>query len=301
MLEKLKKVLKAYEEVTILGHDNIDVDSVLSGILLSNLLEFLGVKNEFLILEKIKEDETYHIIKEMFDIDMKKYYSEKEDSNRNLFLEDHYTTKHAGKVIACLDHHLTQDAVTNGYSFYHSRISCSTSYMVYELMLEAGYNVSKEEAKMILYSMMIDTVSFRSGKTVESEVEEAKKLSKKYDLDYEQIEKDCLCLTPIDTLSVDQIINNGYKYYDYSGEKVKSSYIQVYGEIERDKIVNWLISIVEKLNSENLEMWVFIVFECKNEITYEYRITKDYTEEIKSSGILSRGTNIMPKIEKLFI
>lgn len=300
LVEKLKNILKIKEKVTILGHDNVDVDAFISGILLSNLLNFLKIENEFLILEEVKEDETYHIIKEMFGIDMKKYYSEREDESRNLFLEDHYSTVHAGKVIACLDHHLTEDGIVNDYSFYYSRISCSTSYMVYELMIEAGYKISKEEAKMILISMMIDTVSFRSRKTIESEVFKAKELAEQYDLNFEELEKYCLCLTPIDTFSVEQIINNGYKYYNYYGKKVKSSYIQVYGNPEKSKIIDWIYNILGRLKSEKLYMWVFIVFECKNNITYEYRVTEKGVEKILSEGILSRGTNIMPKIEKLF-
>ena len=300
LLEKLKKALKPEQKVTILGHDNIDVDSFISGVLLSNLLNFLKIENEFLILEKVKEDETYHIVKEMFGIDMKKYYSEYEDESRKLFLEDHYTTVHAGDVIACLDHHLTEDGIVNDYPFYYSRICCSTSYMVYELMMEAGYKISKEEAKMILVSMMVDTVSFRSGKTVESEVLKAKEITEQYNLNYEELEKYCLCLTPIDTFSVEQIINNGYKYYNYYGKRVKSSYIQVYGDPEKFKIIDWIYNILGRLKSEKLEMWVFIIFECKNNITYEYRITGKGVEKIQSKSILSRGTNIMPEIEKLF-
>lgn len=299
-LENLKKVLETEDKVTILGHDNIDVDSFISGILLSNFLNFLNIKNEFLILEEVKKDETYSIIKEMFGIDMENYYSKHEDETRKIFLVDHYATVHDGKVIACLDHHLTEDSRVNEYLFYYSRISCSTSYMVYELMIEAGYKISKEEAKMILVSMMIDTVSFRSGKTIKSEVSDAKEIAKQYGLNFDELEKYCLCLTPIDILSTDQIINNGYKYYNYYGKKIKSSYIQIYGNPEKEKILNWTQEIIRRLESENLEMWVFIVFECKNEITYEYRMTKKGAEKIQSKGILSRGTNIMPKIERLF-
>lgn len=298
-LEKLKDVLKTEEKVTILGHDNIDVDSFISGILLSNLLNFLDIENEFLILEEIEENETYHIVKDMCGINMKDYYSGYESTSRTLFLEDHYSTVHAGKVIACLDHHLTRDDIVNGYPFYYSRVSCSTSYMVYELMREAGYKISKTEAKMILVSMMLDTVSFRNAKTVKSEVLEAKKLCEQYNLNYEEIEKNCLCITPIDTLSVEKIVNNGYKYHNYYGKRVKSSYIQTYGNLDETKISYWLSQILERLKSENLKMWVFIVFECKNEITYEYRITHKSIEKIQSNGILSRGTNIMPEIEKI--
>lgn len=299
-LEELQKVLKTHQKVTILGHDNIDVDAFLSGILLSNLLNFLGIDNEFLILEEVKKDETYKIIEEMFHIDMKKYYSNAESAERKLFLQDHYKTVHAGEVIACLDHHVTEDTVVKGYPFYHSRVSCSTSYMIYELMKEAGYELSKEEAKMILVSMMVDTVSFRSGKTIKDETIEAKKLSEQYGLNYEELEKYCLCLTPIDCLSIEQIINNGYKYYNYYGNKVKSSYIQIYGDVEEKTIANWVDDIIKGVKNENLSMWVFIVFECKNEITYEYRVTQSDIEKVESNGILSRGTNVMPKIEKLF-
>ena len=50
-VKDLKEVLGQYEKVSIIGHDNIDVDAFLSGILLSKLLEFLEIKNEFIILE----------------------------------------------------------------------------------------------------------------------------------------------------------------------------------------------------------------------------------------------------------
>ncbi len=296
--EKLQDILKSCGKVTILGHENIDVDAFLSGVLLSNLLNFLKVKNEFIILEEIKKRGPYQIVKEMCQIDMKKYQTQGEETSRNLFLVDHYKTQHAGKVIACLDHHPTKDVIE--YPFYYSRISCSTSYLIYELMQEVEYQLSKEEAKMILVSMMVDTVSFRSAKTVKEETIRAKELAKQYKLDYEEIEKYYLCLTPINNVPIDSIVNNGYKYYHYNGNKVKSSYLQIYGMIEEEKIANWIHYIMKKVIEESLAMWVFILFECKEEITYEYRVMGTRVERVESKGILSRGTNIMPRIEELF-
>lgn len=299
-IKKLVKVLKQVEEkVFIIGHDNIDVDAFLSGILLSNLLNFLGILNEFIILEEVKENDSYQIVKELFNISMEDYYAGKEDSFfRNLILEDHYETKHLGKVIACIDHHPNKGG--KNYPFLYSRIACSTSYMVYELMQEAGYEISKLEARMIIASMMIDTVSFRNGKTVSEEVIEAKRIAKQYEIEYEQLEKYCLCLTPIDKYSVRETINNGYKYYDYNGNKVKSSYIQVYGMPNKKRISRWIEEIRKEVKVKSIKMWVFIIFECRSSQTYEYRITEDKTALMESDGILSRGTNIMPKIEKLF-
>lgn len=299
-LDKLKIVLQDYDFITVLGHDNIDVDAFLSGILLSRLLNFIGVKNEFLILEKVQENETFHIVKDMIGIDMKEYQDNAESSVRKIFLIDHYSTEHEGEVIACLDHHLTTDTVVSTYQFYYSKKSCSASYIVYELMCEAGYQISKEEAKMLLVSMMIDTVSFKSKKTVQDEVIEARKIANFFGLNFEEIQKSCFCLTPIDKLSVKEIVENGLKNYNYNGNKVKSSYIQVYEKIEEKVIKIWLNEIIKKIKNNNLAMWVFIIFDCKNEVTIEYHITVNSVTHVETAGILSRGTNIMPLVEVKF-
>lgn len=288
------------EKITILGHDNIDVDAFVSGILLSNLLSYLEIKNEFIILEDVREDDTYLIVKELFDIDMKEYQSKGEDFTRSLFLVDHYKTVHEGDVQACIDHHPTSEKVD--YPFYCCRIACSTSYMVYELMQEVGYEISAEEAKMIVASMMVDTVSFRSTKTVKEETEKAKEIAKQNGLDYEELERYCLCLTPIlDDTPIKSIINNGYKYYNYNGNKVKSSYIQVYGMVKFERTMEWVMEIQKEIEKEELAMWVFIIFDFEKDVTHVHYIENDGSIEIrKIKKILSRGTDIMPEVESLF-
>lgn len=57
-VEELKSALTG-KYVTIIGHDNIDVDALLSSLLMSRLLTFLGIENEFAILDKVKKDDTY--------------------------------------------------------------------------------------------------------------------------------------------------------------------------------------------------------------------------------------------------
>ena len=48
-------------------------------------------------------------------------------------------------------------------------------------------------------------------------------------------------------MSVDEIINNGYKYYNYNGNKVKSSYIQVDEMPSWGKINSWTLNIEKKI------------------------------------------------------
>ena len=295
--EILVSTLKG-KNVTIIGHDNIDVDSALSGILLSKLLDFLNINNKFYILEEVKEDETYNIIKDLIEIDLKNWQGEdKED--RNLFLVDHYKTTHEGNVIGIIDHHPTKQE--NKYDFTYVRNSCATAYIIYEMMEAVNFPIGKEEAKMIIVAMMVDTISFRSSKTIKEEVQRAKILAETYGLDYEYLEKQGLCLTPIDKLNIQQIISNGQKWYNYSHKKIGSMYLQLYGMPKKEQIEEWINALKIKLNETCSDMLVLVIFETKSNKTYEYQIMSDCIKETVSIGILSRGKNIMPVIESRYL
>lgn len=297
-IEQLKAILEE-KEITILGHDNIDVDATLSGMLLSNLLNFLCIENEFRILEQVKENDTYEIIRETIGIDIKNFQKEGENKERNLFLVDHYETVHEGTVVACLDHHPTKQK--KDYPFWYVRNSCATAYLIYELMEEVGYPLNEKEAKMIVVSMMVDTTAFRSSKTIQEEVEQAKKIAQKYQLDYDFLEKYCLCLTPIEKMTTEEIISNGQKWYDYAGKQVGSSYLQLYGLPKEKQLQEWLKALSDKRKEKKKEMLVFLLFECKENKTYEYQITEDCCKETIKEGILSRGKDIMPLIEERYL
>ena len=286
------------KKITILGHDNIDVDSVLSSLLLSKVLTFLKIENEFLILEKVKEDDTYMIIKKLFGIDIKVYEQISEDSSRNLVLVDHYETIHKGNILACIDHHTTLKDIT--YPFKYVKSSSAAAYLVYEIMNLARYVPSKEDVSMMIMAMLIDTVSFRSSKTVKSETIIAKNLAKESGIDFELLEKYGLGLTDISNMTDDQIISNGYKWYNYTKSRdVGSSYLQLYGIPPKETINHWLELVLEKRKRTGANILVFLIFDVKESKTYEYIFTQDNTIEMYfHDGILSRGKDIMPKIEK---
>ena len=288
------------KKITILGHDNIDVDSVLSALLLSKLLHFLGVENEFLILDEVKEDDTYNILKELFAIDLKVYQRADESEDRNLLLLDHYETSHKGKVLACIDHHPTTKKVD--YDFMYVRDSCATAYLVYELMKMANYTLLNRDIKMVVAAMIIDTVSFRSTKTLEEEVIVAIELAKRYKIDIKTLEQYGLGITEIDNLTDEEIISNGEKWYSYRRKNdVASSYLQVYGMPSCDILHHWMKLLSKKLIKTEADMLVFLIYDIKAQKTHEYRITVGKTVMICHDGILSRGKDIMPKVEARFL
>lgn len=298
-IEKLKNNF-AKRKITILGHDNIDVDAFLSGILLSKLFDFLKIENEFIILEEVKEDDTYQIVKELFNIDIKKWENVSEKADRYLFLEDHFETIHSGKIVGCIDHHPTMQKLNCEYQY--RRNSCACTYLIYEIMNQEGYPLTKEDAKMIIVAMMIDTTSFKSSKTIPEEVDVAKNLASKYSLNYEKLLKYCLCLTPITNMELKDIVENGKKHYNYAGTEVESSYVQLYGLPDNDIINSWLEYLKNSIKTSNIRMKVFLIFEMKTYQTIEFRISAQskIIDVTVHNGILSRGKDIMPEIEKIF-
>lgn len=299
-LKNLKETLSNRGEITIIGHDNIDVDSVLSGVLLSRLLHYLNIKVHFAILQPIHKNDTYQIVSELTDVRMENYEEVKENELRNLFLVDHYETTHRGQVVGCIDHHPT--VKENTYEFSYVGHCTAAAYMIYELMKSANYPLTAEDAKLIIIAMMVDTTAFRSSKTILEEVKVAKDLAERYNLDYDYLEKYCLCLTPIEKMDIDEITSNGQKEYNYNGHKVKSVYLQLDGLPDETTVCKWLKYLNSKVASKMdvTEMIVFIIFDTKLNITYEYHVMNDYTKKIIHNGILSRGKDIMPKIEKRY-
>ncbi len=295
--EKLVTTLKG-KKITILGHDNIDVDATLSGILMSKLLDFLNIENQFAILEEVKRNETYGIIEELLGINMKEWEVKEESEDRNLFLVDHYETVHEGNVVGCIDHHPTKKEIN--YEFKYTRNSCAAAYLIYEIMKEVKFPIEKEIAKMIIVAMMIDTTAFRSSKTIPEEVEQAKKLAEEYQLDYSLLEKSCLCLTPIEKLNTSEIISNGQKWYNYNGVKVGSAYLQLYEMPDEEKINYWLSCLKERVKETDSDLLVFIIFDTQENKTYTYEVTEDEVYKSVKDGILSRGKDIMPAIEAMY-
>lgn len=286
--------------VTILGHDNIDVDAFISGLLLSKFLSFLGTENEFCILEEVKKTDTYVIIKELFGIDMKEYQKLGEKEERNLFLVDHYETVHTGNVIAIIDHH--PNLKEQSCDFKYVKNSCATAYMLYEIMNIFEYPFSSEDIKMIVAAMLIDTVAFRSSKTIQSEAAFAKELAKEYEIDFDFLEKYSMLLTNIEEMTDEEIISNGEKWYSYKRKNdVSSSYLQLYDMPSEEVRNHWLTLIKNKVIENGSDMAVFIIYDMKNNRTYEYQVTAIRTRFAVYAGILSRGKDIMPKVEMKII
>lgn len=281
--------------VTILPHDTADVDSVISAILLSKLLDFCNIQNEIAIFDETFDKWTTYFVKKL-GYNLANFFVKNEDENRKLFLVDHYKTTHKGKVIACIDHHLTSENVE--YDYYLYKPSCSTAYIIYKLFQKLNVPITKEIILLVGYASVVDTCSFKSTKTVLEEKDDIISLLNEYEFNVEEMLKEGLCLDDLTQMSTREIALNGIKTYEYGKNIIKSSYVQGDSLKVLDEVIQYISKLV---NIEKLDMWIFIFADLINEKTVVYKITKEQVSVEKFNKIMSRAKDIMPSVEKEFL
>ena len=95
-----------------------------------------------------------------------------------------------------------------------------------------------------------------------------------------------------------QDILNIKKWYNYNENKVGLVELEIMENLENSKLTEWINVLNECLKSNFAQMIVFVIFDRKNEITYEFQIMEDCIKEIRRDGIISIENVIMPLIEK---
>ncbi len=284
--------------ICLLPHDNADVDSVISCIMLSKLLDYMDIENKICIFDKNIASDTDEILKKL-GYNISDYFTSDEDKNRTLILLDHYETKHLGDVMFVFDHHYTTSSVKSKYYYYQP--SCATAYIIYSLMKFENMPIDEHIVKMFAYAMSVDTVGFQNNKTVEDEVVELKCLLKNYNIDFETIRKESLLVNDISNMSIEEIINNGRKDYTFNGYKVVSSYIQLDKELDDSIKKEILKNILKSISNTDTYLWVYIVYNVSsNTNSHIYYMTLRSLLEENYDYIISRGEDIIPKVEKYF-
>lgn len=279
--------------ITVIGHQNPDVDSIVSGIVLSKYLKYKGYNCSYIIPEQFIDKETSQILSK-FGIDCNSYKNNI-PNNSKLILVDHHETVYNGEVVAVIDHHPT---IKNfDYPIYINKKASSTSKLIYDIIKKEDESfLTKDIIEQLIVALLVDTCSFKSSKTNPSDIPWTKNICSQLNLDFEKLKTVGYCLTDLKDPYISSV--NGFKEFKYIDKIVKTSYIQC--EFFDFNKINDNINILKtKVKEDNIFMWVFIVVDIKNEKTLEYRIYSNKVDLLHHDFIASRGTNIMPTIELL--
>lgn len=280
------------KQYVIVGHENPDVDSIISGYLLEQLLKRKGYVVEFIIPDKEIDRDT-KLFCQKYGIDVTAYQKDW-IQNADYILVDHHERQVPGNVIAIFDHHPTSKKIDCSY-FLNKRIS-STAMLIYELSPDSFLD---EEKKLVVLANFVDTVSFHLPDKYRTEdIELTKELCSSLHLDYGELEKEGMMLTSLNDLSKSYC--NGLKRYQFGLYFVMSSYIQVLEitEEERDTMVQFC---QKRLREEKADLYVFLIVTFLNHTTTVYYIKENTMKAESYSYFVSRGSVIMPKVESYFL
>ena len=279
------------DKIIILGHENPDVDSIVSGYLLEKILSKKGYDAKFVIPDKFISNDTMNICikyglnpsKFMVDFNLK--------SNYKYILVDHHERDVGGEIICIIDHHPTSK-VFNMKHYYNKMISSTACFIA----CENEELLDKFDIKLGCLATLIDTVSFHSTKGRDIDRKWVISMCDKYNLNYNELYREGLYLTNLDKASL-----NGLKRYCFNGKIIESSYIQIDSPISHnDEIIKMIDILKNRVDSEKLDAFVFIVYDMDKFETTRYLITKDDIKEKNYDVYASRGNTIIPEIEKYF-
>jgi len=288
--EQFLIALAPYKEkrLIISGHGNTDVDSYVSMVMLSNILNQLGFNSKpYLIYKRIDATTLYYLdsmkIPPIVDdnicdddyVILVDHNAPIESFGRNFY----YTNK----IIGVIDHH------TNVGLLYPANAieKCgSTASLIYEMFSEL---IDLESFKsIVLKTLLIDTIGLLSEKASDDDRRFAEKLSAETDLDFEILKKWSVTQTELH-LSPEEILKNGFKTHDFKRAEITSSYIESFFETkdDREKLTE-VLSYLSKHTSNH----VLIVKDLTKIETAVYGIIFGRHVTLNYKGLKSRNNII---------
>ena len=221
------------KEVYILGHKYPDCDSIVSSIILKNILKSKGIEAKFAIL---KDEYTYNnedskllcdIIEEM-PVILEEYnnnyrYILVDSNDPNQSVED----KNIDYIIGCIDHHIYTGKIKNTIEIEYA----STALLIYDLFKEE-YNFSDKEKELIAYSVMADTEYLASARYTLEDKDIYQKLNVK--LDEEKLRKKYFVKTDFNK-GIESVFLEAYKKYERDGIELNKVAFRVYNDDDKYK------------------------------------------------------------------
>lgn len=273
--------LRRYPNIKIIGHKHADFDSMVSGYFLENIFLNLGINAQF-VLQDNEEDVFF---KEKF-IGRKRTWRKRDDDV--LFLVDH-TAEYDLPVVGCIDHHPEIVHIEKNY-INEPKTSCAK--VIYDWAQSIGYLVPNGYEVLTVYACYMDSLSFKSTKARQEDLEWCKTIMKKHNMDENEVVTFGYGLTPkLENFS--KYIKTGVKAYPLGDKTIKASYIVV-DKDEEDE--NQIISVLRPELNKKIIAWCFIMFNVITETTRIFLITKDYCLIQTVDKLLSRGKNIIPAV-----
>lgn len=287
----LGDVMKKVDYI-ILGHQNPDVDSIISGVLLERYLKRLGYIAKFIIPDLEIDEESIDICCR-YGINPRDYQDIlPNDTKQKYILVDHFERDVLGKVVGVIDHHPTSKELS--YPYYRNERASSTASMIVK---GNEKNFTNDEICLAVLATMVDTVSFHSSKTLPEDIIWAQDMAKCYNFSYSKIYNEGLCLTEI--CSPNDFLYHGLKEYQFGDKKVASSSVLVLNPEDYTEMYPAAFLLIQDyVSNHNLDLFALLIHDMTKFQSNVYYISSFKIEKEEFDHFVSRGSEVIPELEK---
>ena len=282
ILQSILDNAKKEKEVYVIGHRLPDADSLFSSYLLTRILNKLGVKAYFAVLDEKNYSQS--------DIKLISEYLKEEPlvltntSDKKFILVDHNNLEGLDKnnVIGAIDHHVITGEVYDTLEIEYA----STGLLIYDLF-KKDYTFTKKEKELIALTVLADTEYLCSSRFTK----EDKKLYLELgiNLDNEKLQKKYFVISDF-SKKIEDLLKDNYKEYHFDNKLVKRSLLTSY----QKEFAKYSKDIIASIDKERLLIWAeyenkkTYIYYNNQEIILDYILTSSYLimEMLKEKGIL---------------
>lgn len=290
-LYALCEAAAARGSLVLTGHDRADVDSAISCVLMQRLLTAWGLASRIALHEMDRQSRR---VLARFSIDADALAGETTPQDA-LILLDHHQTARAGRVIACIDHHPTENPPVAPFVWIGESGACAV--MALRLMQEAGVRVTPEDERLAVTALYLDTIALKSAKISREEAAWGETQARRLGLDEAWLRREGMGLRDM-RLPARELALLGKKAYVFGTKRVLSSYVQTDG-MTQEKLSDILAVLRTELARERGDLWVFLVHDPVHMRSTEIDLTSDgRVRTIPYDFLASRGRNVMPRVER---
>jgi PncC family amidohydrolase len=200
-----------------------------------------------------------------------------------------HTNSYDLPVVGCFDHHPEIVHIEHNY-INEPKTSCAK--VIYDWADSIGFEVPRSLTTLVVYACYMDSLSFKSTKARQEDLEWCNKQMEKYDMNKQEIEKFGYGLTP-NNGNYEGYIKTGKKTYPFGDNQICSSYIVVdHNEADLD----YAATILKRELDEHTIAWCLIVQDVKDDETRIVLVTSGYYLIQSVAKLLSRGKDVIPAV-----
>ena len=280
--------------IVITGHDMPDCDSIISAVMMRELLSRAGIRATVKFGTR-PDGVTARIVEELGVLDGISFEGFEETDK--LIVVDHHVTFYKNEVIACIDHHTTPPEPNFEFNLVQKASSCGR--MIFDMATSVGESDSWLE-KMAIYSVYLDTQSCLAPKFNEDDLPWLEDGIKRLELDEKDLVKKGFCLNSLGE-SAETLAMYAYKKYEFNGRIGASTCIQIDPSEDgwSERIAEMLEILKRKMISNGASLWVLVVNMPEIVRSDLYFIRDGKIETVKLDRLASRSKDVVPHMTSL--